>query len=112
MVRGLRPVQLERPEQSLGDAGWCRTHNGDSVSGSRRTAGCVRESPVCFQLAGQLGEGRGQLDGHDLRHKITLELRRFIEGDLEKKSEAIKVVRPNLNRAIFPGATNEMGWMN
>ena len=52
------------------------------------------------------------------RLKITNEIRRFIEvdknevvkiGDLEKNSEAIKVVRPNFNKEIFPDATIRAG---
>ena len=36
------------------------------------------------------------------RHKITHELRIFIGGELEKNSEAIKVVRPSLISRVRP----------
>ena len=115
VVRGLRPVQLERPEQSLGDAGWRGTHNGDSVSGSRRTAGCVRESRVCDQFAGQSGEGRRQLGGHDLRGvgaKQTQNHPRVEDIHRRRAGEELGGDQGGQVQSRFPGATNEKGWMN
>ena len=53
VVRGMgRPAQLEGPEQNFGaHARRCGSQRGESVSGSRVAAGCVREFRVCSATA-------------------------------------------------------------
>ena len=53
VVRGVRrSIRLEEPEQSLGHTGFCGSQRGDSVSGARHAAGCVRESRMCSHVVG------------------------------------------------------------
>ena len=124
VVRGLRwPVRLEGPEQSLGDTRQRGPQQDEGVSGSRPTLGSVRELHVCSQIAGQFAGWRGQLGGHDLRsfagaeqvenHERGKEVHPVGHGavkiDLKKISEAIEVVRPAVNKEIFPHAAVREG---
>ena len=106
VVRGVRPVPWEGPEHNLG-------------CGSQQSEG-IPENLVCaLKLFGEPAEEWRQPRGHDRgrfaeQDEITNELRGFIEednreavkiGDLEKNSEAIKVVKPKFNKEIHQNAS-------
>ena len=112
MVRGLwRQCNWSDPNRVLVFLDSAYPQRGEGVADARSATGDVRKSHVwALKMLAKQQTGGDSPRGQDLRRfcqeqsrmKLTNELRRFIEvdkneavkiGDLEKNSEAIKVVR-------------------
>ncbi len=120
-----RPVQLEGPEQNLGYTGRWGPSEAKVFRAHVPPQGACENLVRSVKLLANLQNGGGNLvdtifNGSQERSrlKVTYESRRFTEVDnrkavktdeLEKHSEAMKVVRLNLNRATFPDATIREG---
>ena len=100
------------PDMSLGFSRQCETQRSENFGPTSHLRIRVRTSRVCPRTVGQLETGWDKLvdtifEGlqEQSRLKITNEVRRFIEvGDLEKNSEAIKVVMRTFKQEVFPSA--------
>ena len=117
-----RPMQLKGPDQSPGDTRQRGSQRSKGVPGghARRREVLAGLSCVLSKQLANLQTGRGNLvdtiiGGSQQRStlKVTNELRRLTDvknheavkiGDLEENSEAINVIRDNLNMETFPNA--------
>ena len=107
---------------SLGHTGQRGPQRGQGVSGPRPAARCVRESRVRSQVVGESADGRIQLRGYALRGSAGAEQiadhgrAEEVDNhepvnirDLEKNSEAIKVVGPFSIDTFPDAAIQEVG---